>query len=81
MLEPFLIGRIVKRVKTNRRGDFFIVLSEGRNSRRFRCDAILFANPDAVQNDSLISFRADEDTRRTKKIMPRVRQILFEATE
>jgi len=74
--KPFLTGRVVKRVRTDR-GDFFIVLAEGPASRRFRADAGLFHSPDDIEPDTLISFYADE-TRRTAKSLPRIRQVLFQ---
>jgi hypothetical protein len=76
-MKPFLIGRVVKRVRTDSGGDFFVILAEGEASKRFRADARLFACPDNVQPDLLVSFYADSNPR-TSKTLPRVRQILFE---
>lgn len=76
--ESFLVGRIVKRVFTPQGGDFFIVLAEGPTSKRFRADARLFACPDKVEPDTLISFYADKSPR-TSKSLPRVRQIVFQS--
>jgi len=77
--EPFLTGRIVKRVSTDSGGDFFVILAEGEASRRFRADANLFSCPDKIAPDTLVSFYpSDSAAKRTSKTLPRVRQILFE---
>ena len=76
--KPFLIGRIVKRVVTPKGGDFFVVLAEGPTSKRFRADARLFACPDKVEPDTLVSFYADESPR-TSNTLPRVRQVIFQS--
>ena len=74
---PFLTGRVVKRVRTDNGGDFFIVLAEGEACKRFRADAKLFDCPDNVEPDTLVSFYADSE-HRTSKTLPRVTEILFQ---
>lgn len=75
---PFLVGRIVKRVRTDH-GDFFVILAEGETSKRFRADANLFTRPDEIGPDALVSFYpADKSAKRTSKTLPRVQQIVFQ---
>ena len=76
-MKPFLIGRVVKRVITPQGGDFFIILADGPTSKRFRADARLFARPEKVEPDTLVSFYPAEGTKQASKLL-RIRQIVFE---
>jgi len=75
-IKPFLIGRVVKRVQTERGGDFFLVLAEGPTSKRFRADARLFSCPDKIAPETLVCFYPDEA--RSSKRLGRIREIVFQ---